>query len=115
MDDIYFSTTLRKLRKSAGLTQEQVARLLNISRSSYTYYETGKTEPTLSSLIKLSKVFSVDLEALIVPPEEQRAEMIKSDSSLSSHLYLSQDEILLLRYFRSLSEADQSDLLSSLP
>ena len=34
---------LRSLRLSMGLTQMQVAEALNIDRSTYTYYETGKT------------------------------------------------------------------------
>ena len=36
---------LRKLRLKAGYSQKNVADLLNVSRSTYTYYETGKTSP----------------------------------------------------------------------
>lgn len=41
-----FGERLRVLRKvRTNYSQEDMARLLNISRSTYTYYETGKSEP----------------------------------------------------------------------
>ncbi len=58
--------TLRRLRKEKiGYTQQQVADYLQISRSTYTYYETGKTEPDLENIKKLAKLFGVSVEELL--------------------------------------------------
>ena len=44
---IYLSQNLRFLRKAFHFPQWQVALWLNVERSSYTYYETGRTLPPL--------------------------------------------------------------------
>ena len=41
---------LKYYRHECGLTQQQVADRLKIERSTYTYYETGKTKPDISRL-----------------------------------------------------------------
>lgn len=51
--------TLRKLRLKAGYTQQNIADALNINRSTYTYYETGKTTPDLHTLSMLAKMYGV--------------------------------------------------------
>lgn len=50
---------LKFYRDNCELSQQQVANALNIERSTYTYYETGKTTPSASMLLKISKVFNV--------------------------------------------------------
>ncbi len=115
MAESYFSEALRKYRKKCGFTQEQVARVLNIDRSSYTYYEIGKTEPTLSSLVKLSRLFEARLEDLLCPPEEQRNELYgKEMRDEDSLLYLSKKEKQLICYFRTMNTAEQDEVLKGL-
>lgn len=50
---------LKYYRDNCELSQQQVANILNIDRSTYTYYETGKTTPSASMLLKLSKIYNV--------------------------------------------------------
>lgn len=57
---------LRYLRNLHGFTQKQVAEALNIERSTYTYYETGKTHPDLNAIVKIAKIYSVTLDYLLV-------------------------------------------------
>ncbi len=45
---------LKYYRDNCELSQQQVANILNIDRSTYTYYEPGKTTPSASMLLKLS-------------------------------------------------------------
>ena len=59
------SQRLKQFRESCGLTQKQIAEVLNVDRSTYTYYETGKSQPTIDTLIKLAKIFSVSIDALL--------------------------------------------------
>lgn len=60
---------LRRLRKLTGLTQQMLAEALQISRSTYTYYESGKITPDLPTLQKLAKIFGVS-PALFFHPED---------------------------------------------
>lgn len=58
--------TLRQLRLNAGFTQQNIADALNINRSTYTYYETGKTTPDIHTLKVLARVFDVPIDAFLV-------------------------------------------------
>ena len=53
--------TVRAMRVNAGLTQEQVAKELKLTTLSYRKKEQGKTEFKFSELIKLCKLFKVEL------------------------------------------------------
>ena len=54
-----FAQRLKELRLEKGMTQQQVASLLNIKQQSYTRYEYGTGEPSLQTLIKLADIFAV--------------------------------------------------------
>lgn len=62
---------LKFYRHECGLTQQQVADRLKIERSTYTYYETGKTKPDISTLIKLAKVYNISYTKLLEGIEEE--------------------------------------------
>ena len=47
---VQFGKRCKILRQERGLTQQQVADALGISRSAYAYYEIGGSEPSLSVL-----------------------------------------------------------------
>jgi len=55
---------LKLLRKSAHLTQQQVADALHISRVNYTRYETNAVNPDFDTLIALADFFDVSLDSL---------------------------------------------------
>ncbi len=56
---------LKELRTQRGLTQKDVAKLLHISRPTYTRYETGERKPDYETLKKLSEIFNVSTDYLI--------------------------------------------------
>ncbi len=60
-----FGENLRLLRISKGFTQAELARLLNIDRTTLTKYETGVTEPDLIKLEKLCYVLEIDYNTLL--------------------------------------------------
>ncbi len=64
-DNMKISRTLKRLRSEKGLTQEELARLLFISRQSVSSWENDRTQPDIDMLIKLSEIFSVSVEELI--------------------------------------------------
>ena len=61
MDKI-FCDNLKNARKSAYLTQAQVAKELGVVESCYANWEQGRTEPSIDSLRKLSKILNVSID-----------------------------------------------------
>lgn len=59
------ANTLRRLRLNAGYTQQNLADALNINRSTYTYYETGKTTPDIHTLKTLAKILGVPVQTFL--------------------------------------------------
>lgn len=60
-----FKEKLQELRKRRGLTQEELAELLYVSRTAVSKWESGRGFPNLESLKALSKCFSVSLDELL--------------------------------------------------
>ena len=60
-----FSERLQTLRKEKGLSQEQLAELLNVSRQAVSKWESGQTYPEIDKLIKLSDLFNITVDDLI--------------------------------------------------
>ena len=56
---------LRVIRKKKKYSQLKVASDLNISREALSYYETGKRNPDLQMLRKLSEYFNVSIDFLV--------------------------------------------------
>lgn len=59
-----FSENLIKFRKARNWPQAEVALRCNVSQQCVSEWENDKTEPTLSYLIKLAKIFEVSLDEL---------------------------------------------------
>lgn len=60
-----FGRRIRTVRVYQGLSQEEVARYLGLNRSTYTYYEVGKSRPNLVILKKLCEYLRVSPEFLL--------------------------------------------------
>lgn len=56
---------LKELRSAMGYTQNQIAKQLNVDRSTYSNYERAVTEPDIKTLITLKRVFGVDANELL--------------------------------------------------
>lgn len=56
---------LRQLRLQRGLTQEQVAGQLNVTRQALSSYESGRTRPDIDTLMKLAAIYEIDLEGIL--------------------------------------------------
>lgn len=62
---VNFGNKLRTLRKEAGMTQTELARLLNISKSVVSYYELQERTPSPDVLVQLAEVFHVTTDYLL--------------------------------------------------
>ena len=76
MRDYKFGDKLYELRKKKNLTQEDLALLLDISDKAVSKWENGTSKPTIENLSKLSKIFDISLDELIVLEEEKEKQKI---------------------------------------
>lgn len=69
---------LYELRRASGMSQEELAEKLGVSRQAVSKWESGATQPELSKLIELSKLYSVSVDELLslehAKPEQDAAE-----------------------------------------
>lgn len=60
-----FPENLKKLRLQNDYTQQKLADLLHMNRTSISRYETGSLEPDINTLIKIAGIFNVSIDWLI--------------------------------------------------
>ena len=60
-----FSERLKEIRIEAKMTQQQVAKQLQIKQPSYARYENGKHEPSLQTVAEIARIFDVSCDYLL--------------------------------------------------
>lgn len=60
-----FGTRLKKIRQAKEISQEELAKMIQTSRSNIANYETGKNMPSLDILNKLSQALNVSTDYLL--------------------------------------------------
>ena len=116
-------TNLRHLRCHCGITQKQIADLLDIDRSTYSYYETGRTKPDVDMIVKLANIYNVSCDDLLGRSVDMKFESVEWLSAekpgytiLHKSLSLGdldrgeQDLILLFRQFTEREKKEFFDL-----
>lgn len=86
---------LRKLRKYMGLTQEQVAEILNVGRDAILRIEKGDRKIDLQELMNFSKLYNISMDEL----------------TMEEHTINSSD-VAFARGFNELSEKDKKEIIS---
>lgn len=84
---------LKSARTARGLTQEQVAEKIGVSRQSVSNWENSRSYPDIVSVIKLSDLYSVSLD-----------ELLKEDADMIKHLDDATNEVKSRRSFSKLIE-----------
>ena len=72
-----FNENLKYLRKKEGITQEQLAEKLNVSRQAVTKWESGQSLPDIENLKEISYIFSVSIDSLVGDIESKSTAKIK--------------------------------------
>ncbi len=80
---VKFANVLKGLRIKSGLTQQEMADKLNISRSSIGMYENGEREPSFELLEIIADYFNVDMNYLLGKKE--------SSENIPQGYYLNED------------------------
>jgi len=60
-----FAKTLKNLRLEKGLSQQKLAKSIDVSQQCISEWENGNIEPTMFSLWKLSDVFEISIDELV--------------------------------------------------
>lgn len=88
MNNEVIGKKLKVLRKTKGLTQQDLANLLGVQRATISNYEVGRRSPHLTELQKLSELLGVSLEYFGVSNCEARdliarAKIVFDDENIS--------------------------------
>ena len=101
-----FNEKLQELRKQKGLTQEELAEILFVSRTAVSKWESGRGMPSIESLKVISKFFSVTLddllssdELLVIAEDEQKKKEINFRDMIYGLLDCSMVLLFFLPFF----------------
>lgn len=105
---------LKKTRKQYKMTQGDVAKLLGVSRSGYTYYENGRSTPSIDTLKKLAVIYDTTVDDIVGMPTRKTAQGKESASKLfvaegntDPLMFMKKDEQALIMAFRLLSDDEK--------
>lgn len=98
---------LKEARKSAGLTQKEVATVVGVNQNTYSYWENGKTKIDSESLAKLSELFGVTTDFLL-----DKAPCKTTVDSVNNKPAVRSDEEKLLGVYNSLDQESKTQLMS---
>lgn len=63
---ILLGKTIKKLRNKHGYTQQDLAKLIGVTKSTVAAYENSARRPSYNVLIKLSQIFNVSIDYLLL-------------------------------------------------
>lgn len=89
---------IRDQRRKAGLSQEQLAEKLNVSRQAITKWETNRGIPDISNLIAISDEFGLSLDELIKEDGVVKKKIISDSSSKKWHILVIVYLLAILAY-----------------
>ena len=72
-----FNENLKFLRKKEGLTLEELAEKLNVSRQSVTKWESGNAIPDIEKIKEIAYIFSISVDSLIGDIENKTPNKLK--------------------------------------
>ena len=96
-----FARNLRQLRKEKGYSQIELAKQINYGYTAIANYESSRNEPSLDTLIELSRILGVTTDELIgAPPLTDEYQILINFKKLSAEnqRIISELIIALLRF-----------------
>lgn len=86
---------LKQLRINASYSQVQLADYLKISQPAYSKYEKGDTEPNCETLIKLSRLYNVSIDYIVLGSETNESTIDADILNLVQRLSLEEKKYIL--------------------
>ena len=105
---------LREYRRLCGLTQDQVASVLNINRTTYTKYETGVSEPSYELLKKIVALFGTDFNTILGGRDLFQSAVAEPKSPLNCLTAQERDIISFYRTFSKEEKAKVNDKINEI-
>lgn len=109
-----FAMRLRVLRRAQHMTQDDVARELNIHRTTYTKYESDAAAPEQSRLLQLAELFHVSVDFLLGKTDAPTAPSAEAAFHDDTLLTLDRQEQALVDAFRQMDEHQKAAFLRQL-
>ena len=83
---------LKQLRLSEQKTQKEIAEIINTTQYTYSNYETGYTQPTIETLVKLADYYNVSIDYLVGRQFNNEVGYLSVDDKNFVKMYLSLDD-----------------------
>lgn len=93
---------IRSLRKEKQITQTRLSMDLEVSQETVSAYESGKHNPSVTSLLKLRDIFGVSIDYILGLTDQRYPAIQKSD--------LSEDELFILHTYRQMDQLGKERL-----
>jgi transcriptional regulator with XRE-family HTH domain len=93
-------TRIRAARRDRGLTQDELAEQVGVSRSAVAQWETGRTGQVTGNLSRIAGVLQVNVEYLMYGDDKRASGEVRQG-----------DELALLRLYRECDPEDRQMLL----
>ncbi|MEA4947815.1 MAG: helix-turn-helix transcriptional regulator, partial [Oscillospiraceae bacterium] len=89
------------LRKQSGISQEELADKLNVSRQAISRWEMGSAQPDANNILQISKLFSVTTDYLLNDDYESdndlpKVKKVREDNSKQILIYMVTLEVMVL-------------------
>lgn len=107
-----FNEILKKLRNRENLSQIELATRLNVNQYIISYWESGRSEPSIKQLIEISNVFNVPLDYLL-GKETIVSNNIEQLNIVNKHLILdSEDDFTnkLITIYKDLNNSKKQEI-----
>lgn len=72
---------LKEVRELKGLTQDQIARRLCVTRQAVSRWENGKTQPDIQTITKLSEIYNCSIDELVMDSDVFFVEEISKETN----------------------------------
>ncbi len=109
VEQLSFHEKIKLYREKKGIQQHEMANMVGVAKSTYSLYESGKREPDVLKIKKISAILNISADELLEIPVFDDVEPT-ADNALPT---LPTDEQELLDNYRQLNEDGQERLLET--
>lgn len=102
MDFMELGNQIKHYRNEKGLSQEELAERVYVTRQTISNWENNKNYPDINSIVLLSEIFEISIDNLIKGDLEQMKKEINSEEVKKLNFYATMMGILMLAAFISL-------------
>ncbi len=106
-----FAKRLRQLRKEKDISQEELGKVLSLTKASISLYESGKREPDFETLQKIASFFNVTTDYLLGRTDNRKDSTPSIDDELNAIMReLGPDVTLQFYDLKGMSQEEKENL-----